>query len=162
MVLALSTGAAHGQAPAAPTGKAYIDQIPRNLPPRPMPAPPQPAAGPGPAQAAPPITRPAAMPAAAPRSTAASPQAVARPGPPPRNPACRIQAGAFGQRANADKLGTALRPMGAVTISEMTLGGKTAYRVTLVGLGGRKDAEAVLARLKTSGHNLGALAISGC
>ena len=174
--IALAAGAAHAQTPPVPPGKVYIEQIPRNLPPRPPPQQPPPmvvtqqrpapqAAPPAPPPPRPVVNRPAPPPSrppvapAQPTRVAASPAAKAAPA---KASTCRIQAGAFGRRENADNLAAALRPLATVEIGEMQLGGKPAYRVTLTGLKSRKDAEAMLARLQTGGQKLGALAITGC
>lgn len=73
---------------------------------------------------------------------------------------CRIQAGVFSQRANADKLAKAMKPLGDVRLTEMRLKGSLAYSVALAGLPTRKDAESAL--LKLNGRGLGALHIAGC
>ncbi len=75
---------------------------------------------------------------------------------------CRIQAGTFSRRANADNLAKALKPLGDVRVKAMQLGGKPVHLVTIVGLGTRKNAELVLERVKASGQDLGALSIAGC
>jgi hypothetical protein len=92
-------------------------------------------------------TPPAARPAAAPQTSGVP---------------CQIRAGTFSQRANADNLARALRPMGDVRVNAMQLDGKPVHLVTIVGLQTRRNAELALARLKASGQNLGALSISGC
>jgi hypothetical protein len=76
--------------------------------------------------------------------------------------ACRIQAGTFSRRANADKLAKALKPLGEVRVNAMRLGGKPIHLVTIVGLGTRKNAEHTLEQIKASGRDLGPLSIAGC
>lgn len=194
MLLLLSAGnAAHAQGGGAPLGKAYIDQIPRNLPPPPLRGavspPSAPAAinlrGAAPAGNNPvPTARAPIAPAAVPKAQTAQPAASPTPPadaaaaalrpparemavsqPPAPSPAkavgtCRIQAGVFSQRANADKLAKAMKPLGDVRLTEMRLKGSLAYSVALAGLPTRKDAESAL--LKLNGRGLGALHIAGC
>ena len=111
-----------------------------------------------PSRAPPAQSVPVAKPAVSP------PPAVSRPAAAPRTSpwACQIRAGTFNQRANADNLAKALKPLGEVRVNTMQLGGKPVHLVTLIGLRNRKNAELSLARLKSSGHDLGALSISGC
>ncbi len=106
-----------------------------------------------PAQAAPAAKQPAS-----PTRAAAKPIAVAR----TSSGVCRIQAGTFSRRANADNLAKALKPMGEVRVNAMRLDGKPVHLVTVVGLGTRRNAERALERLKTSGQDLGPLRIAGC
>lgn len=73
-----------------------------------------------------------------------------------------IRAGTFSRRANADNLAKALQPLGTVRVNALRLNGKRVHLVTVAGLRTRANAEAALARLNASGHNLGALAIAGC
>lgn len=102
-----------------------------------------------------------AQPAAPPVPPAAA--AAQRPAPTPINAAgaCRIQAGVFSQRANADKLVKAMQPLGEARLTEVQLGGKVAYSVALAGLASRTDAENALSKLNSTGK-LGALRIVGC
>jgi hypothetical protein len=67
----------------------------------------------------------------------------------------------FSQRANADNLARAMKPLGDVRITEMQTNGKALYSVALAGLPSRKDAESALAKLNSSGK-LGAMRIVGC
>lgn len=124
-------------------------------------------------QAQPGKLRPAiALPTPTPQPAPRAPAAVqarptpnsARPVPVARtsNAVCQIRAGTFSQRANADNLAKALKPLGEVRVRAMRLGGKPVHLVTIVGLRTRKNAELALDRLKTSGQDLGALSISGC
>jgi cell division protein FtsN len=85
-----------------------------------------------------------------------------RPAPAPSTAvgACRIQAGVFSQRANADNLAKAMQPLGDVRITEMQSNGKVVYSVALAGLPSRKDAESALSKLNSDGK-LGAR-ITGC
>lgn len=101
-------------------------------------------------------TRPAPLPAA-PAVAVAQRAATA---PPTPAGGCRIQAGVFSQRVNADKLAKAMKPLGDVRLTEMRSDGKVAYSVTLEGLPSRKDAENALAKLNSDGE-LGAR-ITGC
>lgn len=137
-----------------------------------------------PGAAAPPGTRPAPSRQSAPVvvSTPAAPVPKAqpdRPASPPLRPtgtavaqraaplpagsgvACRIQAGVFRQRANADNLIRAMKPLGEARITEVLSNGDVAYSVALVGLPSRKDAESALSTLNSSGK-LGRLRITGC
>jgi hypothetical protein len=66
----------------------------------------------------------------------------------------------FRQRANADNLVKAMRPLGDVRLTEVSLNGAVAYSVALGGLPSRKDAESALAKLNNA--KLGALRITGC
>jgi hypothetical protein len=101
---------------------------------------------------------PAAKPATNPTRAASKPVTVAR----ASTGVCQIRVGTFSERANADNLVQALKPLGQVRVKAMRLGGKPVHLVTIVGLRTRKNAESVLARLKASGQDLGALSISGC
>ena len=101
---------------------------------------------------------PAPKPTANPTRTASKPAAMAR----ASTSACLIRAGTFSQRANADNLAQALKPLGEVRVRAMQLGGKPVHLVTITGLGTRKNAEMTMARLKASGRDLGPLSISGC
>lgn len=165
-ILLLLVSSAQGQVQAP--DKAYIEQIPRNLRPAialPAPAQRAPAATPSAAQAGPvaqPPSRPA--PEIGVRTASSAPPPAARPAaaPQPSGGTCQIRAGTFSQRANADNLAKALKPMGDVRVNAMQLGGKPVHLVTIVGLQTRKNAELALARLKASGKDLGALSISGC
>jgi cell division protein FtsN len=133
-ILLLLASSAHGQTPLRPAIQ---------LPARP----------PQPAQSV-----PAAKPAVVPTRTVSRPAAAPR----TSTNVCRIQAGTFSRRANADKLALALKPLGEVRVKATTLDGKPVHLVTIVGLGARKNAELVLDRLKASGQDLGALSIAGC
>jgi len=117
----------------------------------------------GQAQLRPAIPLPSRAPPA--QSAPVSPApAVSRPAAAPRTSpwACQIRVGTFTDRANADNLAKALKPLGDVRVNAMRLGGKPVHLVTLVGLRNRKNAELALARLQSSGRDLGALSISGC
>ena len=63
-----------------------------------------------------------------------------------------VQAGAFSNRENADRLGNALAPIGPVTISKVTLKGQTFHRVRLGPLPTVKDADMTLAQVLESGY----------
>ena len=133
-------------------------------------APVSPAPAPSPRIAPVPAPLPtASLPKLRPAQPATSPVApagaavVQRPAPAPirAGGACRIQAGVFSQRANADRLANAMKPLGDVRLTEMQLNGNVVYSVALVGLSSRKDAESALSRLSSGGGNLGAR-ITGC
>ena len=69
----------------------------------------------------------------------------------------------FSQRANADNLAKAMKPLGEVQLTEVRLNGNVAYRVALTGLPSREGAESTLSKLKSlGGGKLGALRITGC
>ena len=136
-LLLLIASSAQGQ--TAPQTKAAVDSSPRLRPAISLPA-------------------TAAKPAANAPRIASKPVAAVR----PSTGACRIQAGTFSRRANADNLAKALKPLGDVRVTAMTLDGKPVHLVTLTGLGTRKNAQTVLDRLKASGRDLGPLSVSGC
>ena len=137
---------------AAPASPSRPAPSPRSAPvPAPLPA----AAIPKlrPAQ---PVTSPVA-----PAGAAVAQRPAPAPAPIRAGGACRIQAGVFSQRANADRLANAMKPLGDVRLTEMQLSDKVVYSVALVGLPSRKDAESALSRLNRGGGNLGAR-IMGC
>jgi septal ring-binding cell division protein DamX len=101
---------------------------------------------------------PAPKPAANPTRAASKPVAAAR----ASTGACLIRAGTFSQRANADSLAQALKPLGDVRVKAMQLDGKPVHLVTIAGLRTRKNAERTMARLNASGRDLGPLSITGC
>jgi hypothetical protein len=68
----------------------------------------------------------------------------------------------FSQRANADNLAKAMKPLGEVRLTEMRLNGNVVYSVALAGLSSRKDAESALATLNSGNGKLGSLRITGC
>ena len=125
------------------------------------PAPPRSAAVPSPL----PIASAAKLRPAQPADSPAPPAGAAvaqRPAPAPVRPVggCRIQAGVFSQRANAENLAKVMAPLGEVRLNELNLNGKVVYSVALAGLPNRKEAESALSKLNSLG-NLGAR-ITGC
>jgi hypothetical protein len=69
----------------------------------------------------------------------------------------------FRQRANADNLAAAMKPLGDVRLTEVQVNGGVVYSVALAGLPSRKEAESALAKLNSAGGGkLGALRITGC
>ncbi len=154
----------------APVPTAVAPRAPAP-PPAASPAPPTATFERSPGAAAPPSPRPAPPPRSAPvpvpvpKVQPTQPAAVAqRPAPAPIGAvgACRIQAGVFGQRANADNLAKAMKPLGDVRLTEVQSNGEVRYSVALVGLPSRKDAEGALSKLNSlSGGKLGAR-ITGC
>lgn len=63
-----------------------------------------------------------------------------------------VQAGAFAQRANAEKLRQSLAQIGQTLISELQISGQTLYRVRLGPLTSVQDADAMLDKVIQSGH----------
>lgn len=160
--------AAGAPAPSPAQPSATFERSPADAAPAaPRPAPP-PQSAPAPAPVAA-VSVPKAQPPQPVVSRAPSAAAVIaqRPAPAPAPVgavgACRIQAGVFRQRANADNLAAAMRPLGDVRLTETQVNGNVVYSVALTGLPSRKDAETALSKLNSvGGGKLGALRITGC
>jgi rare lipoprotein A len=91
-----------------------------------------------PVEAAPPVVETAAVePAAQPVAEAPAPMAAAS------TPAYRVQAGAFSDRANAERVATQLADAGVVEIQPMERDGVTLYRVMVRDIVGESEAGVV-------------------
>ena len=78
---------------------------------------------------------------------------VAKPKPDVNKMRYAVQVGVFSNRANAEALKTKLQDIEAARISEVTLRGKTYYRVKLGGANIRADARATVDKLVAAGHS---------
>jgi rare lipoprotein A len=92
---------------------------------------------------------PVAAPAPGPMPAAAAPVTLA----PVRPTSLFVQAGAFTQRANAERLRSRLSPIGPTQISEIQQGNQLFYRVRVGPLRSVDDADAALGRVVSQGQS---------